>query len=143
VIFLNTHVARCHMYWCNFHRENDSSLRNSVVYEVNGSICVLSAEWRCTSLRFFVCISIGCLTTLTEASQWKGSCSRPSPLAVTRPVTDRCSQHVTPFYVFGFVHHNIFCEITNRCSYKQSILFHRFTLHVSGVLYTHHQEYNF
>ena len=28
------------------------------------------------------------------------------------------------FYVFGSVHRNIFYEITNRCSYMQSILFH-------------------
>jgi hypothetical protein len=28
------------------------------------------------------------------------------------------------FYVYGSVHHNIFYEITNRCSYMQSILFH-------------------
>jgi len=28
------------------------------------------------------------------------------------------------FYVYGSVHHNIFFEITNRCSYMQSILFH-------------------
>ena len=28
------------------------------------------------------------------------------------------------FYVYGSVHHNIFYEITNRCSYLQSILFH-------------------
>ena len=28
------------------------------------------------------------------------------------------------FYVNGSVHHNIFYEITNRCSYMQSILFH-------------------
>ena len=27
-------------------------------------------------------------------------------------------------YVYGSVHHNIFYEITNRCSYMQSILFH-------------------
>ena len=30
----------------------------------------------------------------------------------------------TVFYVYGSVHHNIFYEITNRCSYMQSILFH-------------------
>jgi len=48
------------------------------------------------------------------------------------------------FYVCGSVHHNMFYEITNRCSYMQSIYSTaRFTLHVSGVLYTHHQEYNF
>ena len=28
------------------------------------------------------------------------------------------------FYVYGSVHHNIFYEITNSCSYMQSILFH-------------------
>ena len=28
------------------------------------------------------------------------------------------------FYVYGSLHHNIFYEITNRCSYMQSILFH-------------------
>ena len=28
------------------------------------------------------------------------------------------------FYVYGSVHHNILYEITNRCSYMQSILFH-------------------
>jgi len=28
------------------------------------------------------------------------------------------------FYVYGSVHHNTFYEITNRCSYMQSILFH-------------------
>jgi len=28
------------------------------------------------------------------------------------------------FYVYGSVHRNIFYEITNRCSYMQSILFH-------------------
>ena len=28
------------------------------------------------------------------------------------------------FYVYGSVHHNIFYETTNRCSYMQSILFH-------------------
>jgi len=28
------------------------------------------------------------------------------------------------FYVYGSVRHNIFYEITNRCSYIQSILFH-------------------
>jgi len=27
-------------------------------------------------------------------------------------------------YVYGSVHHNIFYEITNRCSYMQSNLFH-------------------
>ena len=27
-------------------------------------------------------------------------------------------------YVYGSVHRNIFYEITNRCSYMQSILFH-------------------
>jgi hypothetical protein len=31
---------------------------------------------------------------------------------------------ITGFYVYGSVHHNIFYEITNRCSYMQSILFH-------------------
>ena len=29
------------------------------------------------------------------------------------------------FYVYGSMHHNIFYEITNRCSYMQSILFRR------------------
>ena len=48
------------------------------------------------------------------------------------------------FYVYGSVHHNIFYEITNRCSYmRQFYSTARFTLHVSGVLHTHHQEYNF
>ena len=28
------------------------------------------------------------------------------------------------FYVYGSVHHNILYEITNRCSYMYSILFH-------------------
>jgi len=28
------------------------------------------------------------------------------------------------FYVYGSVHHNIFYEITNRCSSMQSFLFH-------------------
>ena len=32
--------------------------------------------------------------------------------------------HESKFYVYGSVHHNIFYEITNRCSYMQSILFH-------------------
>jgi len=37
----------------------------------------------------------------------------------------------------------LFYEITNRRSCLQSIYSTaRFTLHVSGVLYTHHQEYN-
>jgi len=27
-------------------------------------------------------------------------------------------------YVYGFVYHNIFYEITKRCSYMKSILFH-------------------
>jgi len=31
---------------------------------------------------------------------------------------------VMKFYVYGSVHHNIFYEITNRCSYMQSNLFH-------------------
>ena len=34
----------------------------------------------------------------------------------------RCN--VSLFYVYGSMHHNIFYEITNRCSYMQSILFH-------------------
>ena len=34
------------------------------------------------------------------------------------------NKYVIFFYVYGSVHHNIFYEITNRCSYKQSILFH-------------------
>ena len=33
-------------------------------------------------------------------------------------------QEVEKFYVYGSVHHNIFYEIRNRCSYMQSILFH-------------------
>jgi len=28
------------------------------------------------------------------------------------------------YYVYGSVHHNIVYEITNKCSYMQSILFH-------------------
>ena len=31
---------------------------------------------------------------------------------------------ISLFYVYSSVHHNIFYEITNRCSYMQSILFH-------------------
>ena len=31
--------------------------------------------------------------------------------------------HLTFFFVYGSVHHNIFYEITNRCSYMHSILF--------------------
>ena len=31
-------------------------------------------------------------------------------------------EKVTVFYVYGSVHHNIFYEITNICSYMQSIL---------------------
>jgi len=34
------------------------------------------------------------------------------------------ARFVLEFYVYGSVHHNIFYEITNRCSYMQSILFH-------------------
>ena len=41
------------------------------------------------------------------------------PLAITLPNKEGKS-----IYVYGFVHHNIFYEITNRCSYMQSILFH-------------------
>ena len=37
---------------------------------------------------------------------------------------ERHPKHVEWFYVYGSVHHNIFYEITNRCSYMQSILFH-------------------
>jgi hypothetical protein len=33
-------------------------------------------------------------------------------------------QDLALFYLYGSVHHNIFYEITNRCSYMQSILFH-------------------
>jgi len=33
-------------------------------------------------------------------------------------------REVKEFYVYGSVHHNILYEITNRCSYMQSILFH-------------------
>ena len=36
----------------------------------------------------------------------------------------RCVKDDLVFYVYGSVHHNIFYEITNRCSYMQSILFH-------------------
>jgi len=32
--------------------------------------------------------------------------------------------NIGEFYVYGSVYHNIFYEITNRCSYMQSILFH-------------------
>ena len=48
------------------------------------------------------------------------------------------------FYVYGSVHHNIFYEITNRCSYMQAILFHCqvHSTFFAGVLHTHHQEYN-
>jgi len=34
------------------------------------------------------------------------------------------TRNYTVFYVYGSVHHNIFYEITIRCSYMQSILFH-------------------
>ena len=48
------------------------------------------------------------------------------------------------FYVYGSVHHNIFYEIpTDAALCSQFYSTARFTLHVSGVLYTHHQEYNF
>ena len=36
----------------------------------------------------------------------------------------RCIRYFALFYVYGSVHHNIFHEITNRCSYMQSILFY-------------------
>ena len=36
----------------------------------------------------------------------------------------RTDMNIMTFYVYGSVHHNIFYEITNRCSYMQSILFH-------------------
>ena len=41
------------------------------------------------------------------------------------------------FYVYGSVHHNIFYEITNRCSYMQSILFHLLgSLYMFRMFYT-------
>jgi len=46
VIFLNTRVARWRMYWCNFHHEDDSSLRNFFLCEGNWSSCFLHGEWR-------------------------------------------------------------------------------------------------
>ena len=33
-------------------------------------------------------------------------------------------KEIASFYVYGSVHHNMFYEITNRCSYMQTILFH-------------------
>ena len=50
------------------------------------------------------------------------------PLGVTgvaptlRSHTFKFINNISPFYVYGSVHHNIFYEITNRCSYMQSIL---------------------
>ena len=47
-----------------------------------------------------------------ERKQWKQAESN----------TAKLQENV--FYVYGSVHHNIFYEINNRCSYMQSILFH-------------------
>ena len=44
--------------------------------------------------------------------------------AHTKEISLIQSRYYTFFYVYGSVHHNIFYEITNRCSYMQSILFH-------------------
>ena len=35
-----------------------------------------------------------------------------------------CLMYLLRFYVYGSVYHNIFYEITNRCSFMQSILLH-------------------
>ena len=47
MIFLNTRIARWHMYWYNFHHEDDTSLRNSFVCGGNcsSSSCFLNGEW--------------------------------------------------------------------------------------------------
>ena len=53
---------------------------------------------------------------------------------------------ICTFYVYGSMHHNICYEITNICNAAICSQFYstaRFTLHVSGVLHTHHQEFNF
>ena len=48
------------------------------------------------------------------------------------------------FYVYGSVHHNILWnKQTDATICSQFHFTATFTLHVSGALYTHHQEYNF
>ena len=60
-----------------------------------------------------------------------------SPAVATALCSDPLLRNTTPrqwnrdrekdgtlYFVHGSMHHNIFYEITNRCSYMQSILFH-------------------
>ena len=67
---------------------------------------------------------------------WTGA-ENLAPNGIRSPNRPSCSQSlyrlrypahllytIMQTYVYGSVHHNTFYEITNRCSYMQSILFH-------------------
>jgi hypothetical protein len=60
-------------------------------------------------------------TLVSEAKISYIECNEPK--FARRPRADVTSVTFL-FLVYGSVHHNIFCEISNRCSYMQSILFH-------------------
>ena len=62
------------------------------------------------------------ITQIPRREVWKLKCCRQYLSTGIFPH----AKDVSTFYVYGSVHHNIFHEITNRCSYMQSILFHCF-----------------
>jgi hypothetical protein len=74
------------------------------------------------NLRFFLSLKY----SLFHNSNFFGSCiihilyTECDKIKKIIPAPER----LVVFYVYGSVHHNIFYEITNRCSYMQSILFH-------------------
>ena len=57
-----------------------------------------------------------------------GFAAQPSSKLAARKrvlnVQQRVQINKSFYYLYGSVHHNIFYEITNRCSYMHSILFH-------------------
>ena len=63
-------------------------------------------KFRCTQMQ--KCTELPSTDRVQRDRQYKGKWKRGSNL----------------FYIYGSMHHNIFYEITNRCSYMQSILFH-------------------
>jgi hypothetical protein len=97
----------------------------SVRYE---SRCSMNTDRRTDTTRLLVAIC-NCLENKREVLQYLAWCvlAHKSNTAQTSIRVRSHSLHcdsIHPLYVYGSVHHNIFYEITNRCSYMQSILFH-------------------
>jgi len=58
-------------------------------------------------------------------SRFSWSLHKNRPLEESRVIFGKClMQFCSEFYGYGSVHHYTFYEITNRCNYMQSILFH-------------------